>query len=708
VSFINPILLWGLLFMLLPPIVWLLTRRKWRVLDWGAMDILLEIVAEQHKRRKLWEIILWILRVLLLALVALALARPLLGGGSFFGGGGRMLILIDNSLSMATRAGASSRFDKAKERALELVGQAGVGTGIALVTLNEQAEPVIGHFSADHPLVTETIKGMSVSDLGGNIDAGLRAGLEVIQQFGGGCTSYVISDFQRSEWADAKAERVNLLRQLQDLGGVTMLAIADGLAGNCSATGLRVAAGAARAGSPVPLVATLFNHGSKAVDLTAELLIDQDVADSSRVSVPAGGSVETMLHTSALSAGLHRISVRLPHDHLLADNTFHLALSVVDAVPVLAVVADDVPADGTTPASFIELCLNPYLDGSEAAEAAFDVTTINASDLLGEDLSAYQLLVVAQLPGINALQAEHLEGFVASGGGLMLFFGKRCDPDNWNNLLHRGGEGLLARPLETSLLREDDDQLPLQFKPESPGHPLWQGLVGGSTDYFSQAAIWSSWSFAPADDRNVSLASASRQDQAEAATIAYDVAHGRGHALIFGTSADLSMNNLAIRKVYVGMINQAVAHLRSFAGGQRQVRTGESLERGVDFARSQASYRLTSPDSSLRVVSVRSLDGDYRLELPPLNLAGFYLLINKTQSDDRDLLAANAPALEEGAIGSLDGNALAERYQESGADIGSELGNGGVVGAEIAGLLLILTLMCWAGENIISHRITVA
>ncbi|MFB3891887.1 MAG: BatA domain-containing protein [Phycisphaerae bacterium] len=75
-TFLNTMMLIGLVTVSIPIIIHLLNRRKARLVDWGAMRFLLASLAYRNRRIMIEEIILLAVRCLLLAMLALALARP--------------------------------------------------------------------------------------------------------------------------------------------------------------------------------------------------------------------------------------------------------------------------------------------------------------------------------------------------------------------------------------------------------------------------------------------------------------------------------------------------------------------------------------------------------------------------------------------------------------------------------------------------------
>lgn len=80
--FLNTALLLGALGISIPIVIHLLNRRSNRVVEWGAMNFLLESLAIRNRRIQLEEALLMACRCLLVGMLALALARPFIPPGS--------------------------------------------------------------------------------------------------------------------------------------------------------------------------------------------------------------------------------------------------------------------------------------------------------------------------------------------------------------------------------------------------------------------------------------------------------------------------------------------------------------------------------------------------------------------------------------------------------------------------------------------------
>lgn len=77
-TFLNWIMLFGLLALAIPILIHLLNRSQPRVMEWAAMQFLLASLTYRSRRILLEELILLILRCLTIALIVLAMARPFL------------------------------------------------------------------------------------------------------------------------------------------------------------------------------------------------------------------------------------------------------------------------------------------------------------------------------------------------------------------------------------------------------------------------------------------------------------------------------------------------------------------------------------------------------------------------------------------------------------------------------------------------------
>src|SRR5947208_9601050 len=119
-----PFFVAGAIFAAGPLIIHRLNRRRYRVVQWAAMDFLRQALKRNRKILQLRDLVLLVLRTLAVLLFGVALARPYLASRQQQVDVRQSLhaiIIIDNSLSMAYESLEGSLLDKGKERARELI-----------------------------------------------------------------------------------------------------------------------------------------------------------------------------------------------------------------------------------------------------------------------------------------------------------------------------------------------------------------------------------------------------------------------------------------------------------------------------------------------------------------------------------------------------------------------------------------------------------
>src|SRR5437899_348518 len=122
---INVWMLIGLCAVAIPPLIHLLNRRRYQVVNWGAMQFL-EVGQTRRRRLLIDELLLMLVRMTILALAVLALAGPHLLSPLPANLAGRapraVVILIDGSASMACGdPGQATPHQAAQEKALRLL-----------------------------------------------------------------------------------------------------------------------------------------------------------------------------------------------------------------------------------------------------------------------------------------------------------------------------------------------------------------------------------------------------------------------------------------------------------------------------------------------------------------------------------------------------------------------------------------------------------
>src|SRR5262249_216925 len=150
-GFLNLLMLAGLAGMAIPVIIHLLNRRRYNVVDWGAMQFL-QVSETTRKRLLIEELLLLLLRMGLIGIIVVALAGPFLWGGALgrFGRNNRdVVIVFDGSYSMGYAGSGQSAHAVAKEWAAAFVEDLSGQDAVAILQAKQQVVPVQASLTHD-------------------------------------------------------------------------------------------------------------------------------------------------------------------------------------------------------------------------------------------------------------------------------------------------------------------------------------------------------------------------------------------------------------------------------------------------------------------------------------------------------------------------------------------------------------------------------
>jgi hypothetical protein len=514
-SAVNPWLLAGAAAIAAPIIIHLLSKRKFRILNWAAMDFLLEAERKNRRRVRMENFIILLLRCLAIALIAALAARPFyqpqtaaMAAGE--GAGFERVFLLDDSASMqALGDDRQLVFDAAKNsvaKFIEELSQSNPGDRITVLTTSNPETPLYNarfmkSTTADtsEDSVAEmsaTIKSLEATDRTADFDKALFAVEKLLRADAGQINRivYVVSDFRKRDWAaktGAEADRgaAQLIKkrlaphalsiQLCDVGGDKD--------DNLIVTNVRVLDDAEQpnawvVGVPATVVVTVKNAGREDVadvdvELAAgdagtqritikEIKAGEEQAATFRANYAPDGDAETKGTNLLVRASIERPDV------LRRDNDRLLAGRISPGVRVLIVDGDQGEEVRYSERYFLNMVLAPT-----GLRTRYKVDWV--SDAQFEDgvaLDQYDWIFLCNLYRVPEEQLPDLDKWVRGGGGLVFALGNRIDEQYYNEKLYAEGTGLLAARLDG---RQGDEQEQTwgTLAIDAREHPTWTYLA---------------------------------------------------------------------------------------------------------------------------------------------------------------------------------------------------------------------------------------
>jgi Aerotolerance regulator N-terminal/von Willebrand factor type A domain len=653
IGFVHPALaLAGAACGAIPIVIHFLNRRRHRRVQWAAMRFLLLASRRSARRLRLEQFLLLAVRIAVVVLVGLLVARPYFPASGllpFVGTGVHRIIVVDNSLSMSStmergtglRSGSGSRFDAALRRSHELLAMFSPRDAVSIVTLSAPATTVVGHAAFDRRFLSEAIDSIAPTQASTDIPGGVRAVLEILEGSSsapGNRAVYFVSDFQRSDWLQdsAIADQANggasgsLAGDLPTLAAAELGRLADAMTNpsenlvlvqvdgdarrNASVASLSAESAFVAPGLPLRFEATVGNHGDMVLQGARVQFRSggRILGESPVAKVAADGEALVSVTAQFAVAGTHTVEARLlgvGEDHLAIDDTRFHTIEVREKTRVLIV---DPRAsarfnesegaylaaalDPGSVASRTRLSLNRLMSGdredaSPRFVSPFSVELSSEHELAYQGLPEFDVVALCNVPSLSRSDWERLASFVEQGGGLLVFLGDDVNVESYKmSESLEGGALLPATLLEVAR--------PAKSSTDAPGRTeavrlSREGLVHPFVREFARQD--SSGLF----DARIEAYMRVRPDAATGEVLwtytngqpAWILgSRGRGSVLLCTTSANMRWNTLPAKGDYVSLMLNAV----SFAA------RGSRVLRNVDVG-GVIRERLSAVEASLPI-----------------------------------------------------------------------------------------------------------
>ncbi|MCB9651850.1 MAG: VWA domain-containing protein, partial [Deltaproteobacteria bacterium] len=444
-SFLNPLMLLGLLAAAVPIVIHLIHKRRPRPQYFGAIELVLRSVERVERRWRLRRLLLLLSRVALLAMLALAAAGPLLGReaerGTSSAGPERLAIVLDGSLSMRARYGGTSSFARALTAARNLVDRMGPEDQAVLVLAGRPNRLLVDRPTPDRGqllrLLDSLEPGYGPAELGEAVSTAVTAlgtPKDAAPEGEGEAPEVaarvvVLSDLAQHAFQSAAALDVPGTRSKARVEVVDVLEEAAKVRANhaiARAEAVNVPGEAPRTVEVRARVQSFSTEGGGAQPLDITLRSQERDLEAGSVDVVPGTIVDKALRHAFDRPGHIPVTVALEPDALAEDDVRHVVVEV--RRPVRTLIVDGAPSGVPKEDEVF------YLERALLAGAADQPPprVITADDLSRTDLAAFDVVMLAGVATFTRADGARLAEHVERGGGLFISATEGLDVDLYN------------------------------------------------------------------------------------------------------------------------------------------------------------------------------------------------------------------------------------------------------------------------------------
>ncbi|MFW6162134.1 MAG: BatA domain-containing protein [Planctomycetota bacterium] len=631
--FLVPAFLGGLAALSVPVVIHMLQSPRARQIDFPSVRFLKMVQKKATRRTRLKNLILMLLRMLLIAFICLGMAKPWEESeatNALPDAPVSMVLVLDNSYSMGYRDKGRSRFDQARQAAIDLVDMLKPGDEVAVLLVNEKVEPYIREFTTDLDRVKKALREAELSVVGTNLDPALREALRLARQAGSAAANAQPTTKIDAETAQALEEaeqrrrkEIHVLTDLQASGWDAVLK--SGFLKNAATDARVFITSFGRKGSPNAYLesATVQATGTGQATVTARVrasgagspgniitlsLNGRNVAQET-FAVRPGKPASVPMVARFGESGTFQCILSLQEDGLAIDDRYYFTVDVGERAEVLVVDGDPSTVPHLSETFYLRSALNPGGVYGTGGPSAIDARVTTPADLPAQSLDDLRCVILANVGPLGGDSLLKLEDYLRKGGSVWVFLGDNAVPENYNQWtflpIH------LAQPVGDASKEKS-----FGFGTQRGDHPLFKrGLDLRSARFF---VAWGTARRTLAEGANVLL----EFDNGQPALV--EGSFGQGRVLLFTSTCDLAWNNFPLRRAFLPWVHQVVYYLSNQETTAEAYRLGEPVTFQALSSEYKEVIRVTDPSGRGTTLRPRVEGGYATAEFTATDLPGMY------------------------------------------------------------------------------------
>ncbi len=624
-TFLNTPFLWALSALAVPLLIHLWQKRRVVEVPFSTLLFLKVVAARTSRSAKVEHLLLLLLRSGIVALVALAAARPVASqfSAQLFGGqvARAVVLVVDQSFSMGYEVNGATRLQTALEQARAVIDDLRPGDSVAVLGATDRAKPVLPELTVDHAVARKALSNIVLTE--GRSDFGpvlLEARKTLSRNAGGERQIIVLTDPQSQGWIfDAKG----VLDSEWTASGVKLIVVRtdDTSSPNVSLLGMQFDSPYASAGGTMRGMASIANFSAVPVQELFELKTGEERVVQRAVDVAAGARLEVPFEfqiPSSVSGKWFLLAGSLSGDRLAPDDKRYAVVNLTQPPLILVVEAGDAP-ERAKPGFFLR---KAFLSGSSPAP----VKTVKPGELDELNLDAFSAVFVLGVPALSDRASVRLDRYLEGGGCVAVFAGDAFQNAAWEKV-----EWMPAVAGE----RRD---LPAERLPSlllEPQHPLFHS--------------WDASTPFPALPQKRVLAWKPRPNARALVSMGQGIPflmygeRGAGKVVVVNATADLAWGGFPVSPAFLPVVQEIGRLSSARSAGGKAFSVGDPVPVPGGLAREQAlNVRLPSGETVVAPAGQPLLD-----EAP---MAGFYEV-----TSPKDGVVARFAVNVDGSEGDLNG-----------------------------------------------------
>ncbi len=440
-SLLNAGMLFGLLAVTIPILVHFLNRRRFDVVQWGAMRFL-ELGERTRQRIKLSDLLLLLLRIAMVALLAFIFSRPFVQGNTWIRNlhpePVDLVIIIDGSYSMGWTGENMTPHARAIQTTHEILDQLTSVDRVAIIDARQRPHLLTPAPLTDTATARLELEKIERPDGPANLISAFSRACQILtQSYSTRRDIVVLTDKQKLSWKLADKELWSEMLQIRKAAAVPINISAIDVgnqqmqqADNFLVDQLQPSRELLVVNSPVT-VTSRVRYTGQAEEADCEVFWSVDGQRLSRetetVRLRNGEQAVVRFTTRFPEAGSHIITASVKTDSLPGDDQSKVSLQVLESIPV-AIVTKAKPAQPNQSSDHAaDYFLKLAFGDPDKEKVWVDSTLFSYDEIADEDLNRVRVLFLIATDELTRKNGEQQALFWSKltdflyGGGTVVF-----------------------------------------------------------------------------------------------------------------------------------------------------------------------------------------------------------------------------------------------------------------------------------------------
>ncbi len=594
-TFLNPLVLFGLIAAVIPLIIHLLNLRKLRTIEFSTLFFLKELQQTKIRRLKLKQLLLLLIRTLMVIFIVLAFSRPAMKS-SFIGTVGThaystVVLILDDSFSMTVQDNQGELFKQARESGLEVVELLKEGDEAFLIKLSDpESEQIIPRF--DFEILETVIRESKVSLVSNSVEDGLRLAAKIINNSSNANKEvYLLSDFQKSGMLTMENKTISETANLfGDNVKFYFINFGEKEFSNAAVDSVKIETRILEKDKPLIIDAVIKNYtDTDKKDFVTGLFLDEIRVAQKSADVLSWGRAAVSLTAHPKTTGLIKGYIQLENDIIEIDNKRFFTMNIPEKIKV------GIISDSEENVKFIKAALRTGYTESDGSVVA--VTDMNYNTLSSSDFKNFDVLLLAGNKEISSFEFSKIRSFVEFGGGLIIF--PASEDINQVNRLFSGFEIPQAEKVNKTSREEGISIQKIDY-----AHPIFHGVFEANHKSGSEIEPPQIYISLKRGTGKKGLPVITMSD---GSSFLSEYSFGDGKILVFASAANLTWSDFPVKGLFAPLIYRSIVYSGQTKEKMESFLVGQSINLNLKGIPSKTqSYKLLYPDLTEELIPIIS------------------------------------------------------------------------------------------------------